>query len=319
MTNRRQNPTSILLLTATVAFLSTSLDLRAETVRDRLWIWGRPAGIYNNTHFRPLGLRSTVEPVDGAEQMGIKNTTFIATEDLKPLEEYFRPFERLDRVYWSLVAAGGGTSQAARDAAFALAENHKNIVGFILDDFFHEPSVGNAADPGPNRDFQASLTPAELRVIRERPVRGARLPLMSVIYTGQVKPGARAHLAEVDQICLWTWRPQDLENLAANFAALEELAPDKELFLGCYMFDFHKNKPLPVPLMERQVALAHEWLQSGRIAGIIFLSTGTVGAGLEAVEWTRQWIHTHGDDPLPAVARPNRPVSPRASQGTPTD
>ena len=78
---------------------------------------------------------------------------------------------------------------------------------------------------------------------------------MSVIYTAQVKPGARAHLAEVDQICLWTWRPEDLKNLEANFAALEKLAPEKELLLGCYMFDFHRNKPLPVALMEKQVAL----------------------------------------------------------------
>ena len=226
MTSKKQSPTTILLVSATVALLWVSLDLRAETVRDRLWIWGRPAGIYNNTHFRPLGLRSTVEPVNGAEQMGIRNVTFIATENLKPLEEYYRPFERLDRVYWSLVAAGGGTSRAAREAAFALAEKHKNIVGFILDDFFHEPNAGNAADPGPDRAFRASLTPAELRAIRERPVRGARVPLMSVIYTAQVKPGARAHLAEVDQICLWTWRPEDLKNLEANFAALEKLAPE---------------------------------------------------------------------------------------------
>jgi len=309
MTSKNQSPTTILFVSATVALFCVSVDLRAETVRERLWIWGRPAGIYNNTHFRPLGLRSTVEPVNGAEQMGIRNVTFIATENLKPLEEYYRPFERLDRVYWSLVAAGGGTSRAAREAAFALAEKHKNIVGFILDDFFHEPNAGNAADPGPDRAFRASLTPAELRAIRQRPVRGARVPLMSVIYTAQVKPGARAHLAEVDQICLWTWRPEDLQNLEANFAALEKLAPEKELFLGCYMFDFHRNKPLPVALMEKQVTLGREWLSSGRIAGIIFLSTGTVGAGLEAVDWTRQWIHTHGDDPLPAAAKPATAVS----------
>ncbi|NLX98087.1 MAG: hypothetical protein GXY83_18145 [Rhodopirellula sp.] len=299
---KRHNLTSILTLTAVGVFCCAAFNLRAETVRDRLWIWGRPAGIYNNTHFRAAGLRSTVEPVDAAEQMGIRNMTFIATENLGPLEEYYRPFERLDRVYWSLVAAGGGTTQAAREAAFTLAEKHRNIVGFILDDFFHEPSVGNAADPGPDRAFRASLTPAELRAIREQPVRGARVPLMSVIYTAQVKAGARAHLAQVDQICLWTWRPEDLKNLEANFKALEELASDKDLFLGCYMFDFHQNKPLPVSLMQKQVDLGHQLLTSGRIAGIIFLSTGTVGAGLETVDWTREWIRTHGDQTLPTAA-----------------
>ena len=299
---KRQDLTALLILAVTGALCGASGNLRAETVRDRLWIWGRPAGIYNETHFRPLGLRSTVEPVAGAEEMGIKNMTFIATENLGPLEEYYRPFERLDRVYWSLVAAGGGTSQAAREAAYALAEKHENVVGLILDDFFHEPSGGNAADPGKDGPFKASLTPDELRTIRHRPVRGARVPLMCVVYTAQVKPGARAHLEEVDQICLWTWRPHDLKNLQANFTALERLAPDKQLFLGCYMFNFSLNKPLPVPLMQKQVELGYQWLRSGRIQGIIFLSTGTVGAGLEAVDWTRQWIRAHGDEPLPAAA-----------------
>jgi hypothetical protein len=301
--NNRRNLTAILILAGAAAFCMTPFSLRAETVRDRLWIWGRPAGIYNNTHFRATGLRSTVEPVEGARLMGIRNMTYISVNTLKaPYDEYYRPFEKLDRVYWSLVAAGGGTTQSAREAAFALAEGHKNVVGFILDDFFHEPSSGDAPATAPSRPYKAPLTPAELRAIRTRPVRGGTVPLMAVIYTGQVSPGARAHVAEVDQLSLWTWRPADLKNLESNFAALERLAPDKQLWLGCYMFDFHKNKPLPVALMQEQVALGYQWLKSGRIAGIIFLSTGTVDVGLEAVDWTRDWIRAHGDEPLPSAA-----------------
>lgn len=300
---RRGIPLPVLAMAG--LFCGASLGA-ADTVGDRLWIWGRPAGIYNNTHFRAMGFRSTVEPVDGAEQMGIANTIFIATDDLGSLDEYYRPFRRLSRVYWSLVAAGGGTSQSARESAFALAEKNENVVGFILDDFFHEPSVGNAAYPGPGGAMKAALTPEELRVLRQRSVRGVHLPLMAVIYTGQVKSGARAHLAEVDQVSLWTWRPVDLAHLEANFAALEQLSPDKRLFLGCYMFDFHKNKPLPVSLMQKQVEIGHGWLVSGRIQGMIFLSTGTVGAGLEAVDWTRQWIRTHANQPLATAPKADR-------------
>jgi len=123
---------------------------------------------------------------------------------------------------------------------------------------------------------------------------------MAVIYTRQVKPRARAHIAEVDELCLWTWRPADLENLEANFQALEKLAPDKPLYLGCYMYDFHECKPLPVTLMQRQVRLGSKWLKEGRIAGMIFLATPNVDVGLEAVDWTRQWIRENGDSPLPA-------------------
>ena len=122
---------------------------------------------------------------------------------------------------------------------------------------------------------------------------------MSVIYTRQIKDRAKAHLAEVDQICMWTWRPTDLKNLEANFVALERLAPEKQLFLGCYTYSFHESKPLPVKLMRRQVEQGYEWLKAGRIEGIIFLATANVDVGLEAVDWTREWIQANGDQALP--------------------
>lgn len=300
---RRQSLKSVILVATAIVFLPWGAsDLSAETVRDRLWIWGRPAGMYNQTHFLKTELRSTIEPVAGAQQMGIPNVIFISADQIKPpYDSYYRPFEKLDRVYWSLVAAAGVTSETTREAAFALAENHKNLTGFILDDFFHEPTVGSASD-GPAEPFRASLTPAQLRVLHERPVRGGKIPLMAVIYTGQVKPGARTHLAEVDQVSLWTWRPSELDNLVTNFEALERLVPGKPIFLGCYMFNFSLNKPLPVSLMQKQVEQAHQWLKEGRIAGIIFLSTATVDVGLEAVDWTREWIRAHGDEVLPTVS-----------------
>lgn len=307
---KQRSRRAILVLVAVVGFVWGGVpEASAQTVRDRLWIWGRPAGMYNQTHFRKSGLRSTVEPVDGAQRMGIPNVIFICADHIKPpFDTYYRPFEKLDRVYWSLVAASGVTSAPVREATFSLAENHRNLAGFILDDFFHEPTIGNASDTGPTQPFRASLTPAEVRTLHERQVRGGRLPLMAVVYTGQAKPGAKAHLAEVDQVSLWTWRPVDLAGLEANLAVLERLAPGKQVFLGCYMFDFNENKALPVPLMQKQVELGCQWLKSGRIAGIIFLSTAAVDVGLEAVDWTRQWIHTHGNEPLPmSAAKPGTP------------
>jgi hypothetical protein len=310
--NMRRQPflKTVILAATAIVFLPWGVsDLPAQTVRDRLWIWGRPAGMYNQSHFRKTELRSTIEPVEGAQQMGIPNVIFILADQIKPpYDSYYRPFEKLDRVYWSLVAASGVTSAPVREATFALAENHKNLAGFILDDFFHEPTVGSASDSGPAEPFRASLTPAQLRTLHERPVRGGKVPLMAVIYTGQVKPGARAHLAEVDQVSLWTWRPAELANLETNFAALERLVPGKPIFLGCYMFNFSKNEPLPVSLMQKQVEQGYQWLKAGRIAGIIFLSTATVDVGLEAVDWTREWIRAHGNESLPAL--PVKPATP---------
>ncbi len=276
---------------------------QGETIGDRLWIWGHPAGVYNESYLAPLAKKSTMEPVAAADWMGVRNMIFVRYNNLPkpPLDDYYRPFEKLDRVYWSLVAAGGATSQAERDEVYRLAGQQANLAGFILDDFFH----GHVSDPLDLRDppadaapFDASLTPEQLHMIRQRTVRGKRLPLMAVVYTGQISPRARRHLDEVDQVCLWTWRPADLEFLESNLAALERLIPGKSIFLGCYMFDFHARRPLPVPLMRRQTELAYRWVRQGRVEGIIFLATPNVDVGLEAVQWTRDWIARTADEPI---------------------
>jgi hypothetical protein len=439
----------LLALAAAAATCAAASPVEEETtVRQRLWIWGHPAGVYNESYLRPLNLTSSIEPVDAARRMGIVHMIFVRDRGTPapPFDDYYRPFLKLDRVYWSLVAAGGRTSQLERDAAFALAEKNENLVGFILDDFFPEPAQGNAADPipsarlwladnkpafpvtltvraprafkcdavelvqtdwitedyraktvaidlsadnetweqaaqgtlpdqpravlrlplpatrfaalrirfldtndrhgafsvglgglkllasgqaldfsewkasasstypgydvsvllaapdAPEPPFKTTLTPADLRALRERKVRGLNLPIMSVIYTRQIKERAKAHLAEVDQICMWTWRPADLKNLEANFIALEKLAPGKQLFLGCYMYDFHESKPLPMEQMRQQVEHGYRWLKAGRIEGIIFLATANVDVGLEAVDWTREWIRAHGDQVLRKAA-----------------
>ena len=96
----------------------------------------------------------------------------------------------------------------------------------------------------------------------------------------------------------WTWRPADLDRLPENLAALEKLIPGKPVLLGCYMYDFGQSKPLPVERMKMQVELGRHWLCKGRIAGMIFLATPNVDVGLEAVEWTRQWIGQVGEEEL---------------------
>ncbi|MBM4091213.1 MAG: hypothetical protein FJ276_17595 [Planctomycetes bacterium] len=281
---------------------------RGETVRDRLWIWGHPAGVYNASFIADLPKKSVLEPVAAADTMGLRNMIFVRYDGkpAPPFETYFTPFQKLDRVYWSLVGASGATSAEEREQVFRLAEAHENLCGFILDDFFHASATGPASDPeaeaahlkGSVAPFDASLSPQELRAIAERKVRGLKLPVMAVVYTGQISLRAKQHLAEVDQICLWTWRPDDLRHLEGNLTKLEKLALNKPVFLGCYMFDFADRRPLPVALMQRQTELGYTWLKDGRIEGLIFLATPNVDVDLEAVAWTRDWIARVGDELL---------------------
>ena len=414
------------------AVLAVAVAVQAQArepgrVRDRLWIWGHPAGVYNESYLAPLGKPSTIEPVAAADRMGIRNMIFVryGREPKPPFEEYYEPFKKLDRVYWSLVGAGGVTSEDERRHVIRLAQQNENIAGFILDDFFHArprmwlaanrppfpvtltirplaatscqsvelvqtdwpsgdyrsrevvvavssdgerftlvqtvemPNVAGASLPiplpkGPIRAiriqvcsthdtegalscglksvrffrdgqrvnlenwqaaasstypgfsaddvlregvrYSGSLSPEQLHAVGEQLYRGKKLPITAVVYVRQVSPWLKPYLAEVDQVSLWTWRPADLDRLAENLAALEKLIPGKPVLLGCYMYDFDQRKPLPVERMAMQVAVGYRWLREGRIAGMIFLATPNVDVGLEAVEWTREWIGEVGEE-----------------------
>jgi hypothetical protein len=407
---------------------------RQESVRDRLWIWGHPAGVYNNSYLKGVTRKSTIQPGAAAKYMGIRNMIFVRYEGQPqpPFEKYYRPFKKLDRVYWSLVGASGVTSGRERQQVYKLAEGNDNVAGFILDDFFHESATedrdlwlaeNNVAFPVtvtitapptlvpcdtlklvqsnwktgdyrsndfeielssngkdfkqvskgalpdraaasvtiaiPNQKFaalririlsthdtkgaiscglkaielysagtkqklegakvaasssysgfhavslvggvvpfRASLSPKQLQDLASRKVRGKKLPIMAVVYTGQISRRAKAHLDQVDQVCMWTWRPENLKQLETNLTALEKLVRDKPIFLGCYMYDFASGRPLQVEQMKWQTEFGYKWLRQGRVDGMIFLATPNVDVDLEAVEWTRKWIAKFGDEPL---------------------
>lgn len=136
---------------------------------------------------------------------------------------------------------------------------------------------------------QAPADPGE--IIRKR------LDLGVTLYTHQLEPRLVPHLELCNVISLWTWKSEDLKDLEANFAALKKLLPEKRLLLGCYLWDFGNQKPMPLERQEKQCELGLRWLLEGRIEGIIFLATNLADLNLEAVEWARAWIERVGGRP----------------------
>jgi len=153
------------------------------------------------------------------------------------------------------------------------------------------PEESTATRPAP-----ASLSVEQLRRVREQlVVGGRRLDLGVTLYTHQLDPRIVPHLELCDVISLWTWKSQDLAELEANFEKLKAMAPSKRIRLGCYMWDFGINKPMPLDRMRKQCELGLTWLRQGRIDGMIFLATNLCDLKLETVEWTRKWIAQVGD------------------------
>jgi len=274
-----------------------------ETVRDRLWMWAHEAGAYDNSYGLPRNGRIT--PVEGAHYMGVPNVVLVHYNGrpTPPYNQFAIPFKSLKRVNWSITGSGGATTEQEREKVFGLAAAMPFITGVFLDDFFRiaeAPAPNPNAQPPSQPEPVAALTLQQLSDIRNRlnNVNGRRLDLGVVAYTHQLEARILAHLAMCDVLSLWTWRFEDLEALEENMGKLERLAPGKRIRLGCYMWGFGTGKPIPLSLMEKQCQLGLQWLKNGRIDGMIFCATNICDLGLDAVEWTRQWIAREGGKPV---------------------
>lgn len=143
------------------------------------------------------------------------------------------------------------------------------------------------------------MSPEDLCALRDRTViNGKRLPIICGIYENQISPRIMPYLDQVDKVALWTWVAADLVDLENNFEKLEKLIAPKPVILGCYMYDYGGTRPISAEQMKYQCELGLQWLKDGRIDGIIFLASNICDQELDAVEWTRKWIESVGNDPL---------------------
>jgi hypothetical protein len=266
---------------------------RQSSVRDRLWLWGHDAGSHNDAWGLPGPSRIT--PVEAAFYLGIPNVIMVRYSGRPPLpfDQYAVPFRSLRRVVWSVVGANGRTGPKEREHVLALAARQPNITGVIMDDFF-----AGAFDEDQRRDL-AALSLGQLRQLRSQLRIGRRrLDLWAVLYESQLGKPLSDYLELLDTVSFWTWDSAKLCDLPSNFEKVEAVAPKRGKVLGCYLWDYGKKRPMPLDLMERQCQCGLEWLQAGRIEGVIFLASCICDLDLEAVEWTRGWIAKVGAKPL---------------------
>lgn len=260
-----------------------------DTVRDKFWIFTCVAGSDNDSLKKggfPNGSRMT--PAEGAFYLGVPNLLMIRWEGLpaQPYDPYTISFTPLKQVVWSIVGSGGQTEDDELGTVLDLAGRFPNITGIYMDDFF-------------TKDGSGRLSVDELKNVRTRlEVDGRRLDLWVVLYTKQLDLPVAPSLEQCDLISFWTWNADELEDLEQNLERLERLSPGRRISLGCYLWDFHNQRPVPLPLMEHQCTLGLKWLQEGRIDNMAFLPNTVCDLGLEVTDWTRNWIRQVGDTPL---------------------
>jgi hypothetical protein len=268
----------------------------SETLRDRFWLWGHEAGCYHRMPGNPWhlpGSFSRMTPAEGALYLGIPNVIMVrfGNQPQPPFRQHALPLLALKRFLWSIVGDSGSTdNDRAPDLGhvLALVPEFPNLTGAIMDDFFRR----DASRPG-------RYTPEQVAGFRQQLHAGSRpLDLYVVAYAHDLDFPIQAHLAAADAVTFWTWQAAHLQQLEANFARLEAMAPQTRKFLGLYMWDFGTGAPIPAEAMEHQCRLGLEWLRAGRVEGLIFLASCIADLDIPAVEYARRLIANAGDEPL---------------------
>lgn len=253
--------------------------------RECFWLWGHESGSHDEGWGLDRGSR--VSPVEAACYMGIHNIIMVryGADPLPLSPQYLVPFRALRRVVWSVVGAGGTHQHDELARVLEVPRRLPNMTGVMMDDFFRR-----------TQEDVGVLSVAELRSLRDRLSRADRpLDLWVVLYDHQLDLPVGPHLALCDKVTFWTWKAQQLEGLEEGFGRFERLVPDgRGKVLGCYMWDYGAKRPMPLELMQRQCELGLRWLEERRIEGMIFLASCICDLGLDAVEWTRQWIRQAG-------------------------
>lgn len=261
-------------------------------VKDRFWIWGHEAGSHNN-QYGIKGL-SRMTPVEAAFYLGVPNIIMVryADKPAPPYNQYAIALSPLKRVVWSIVGDEGCSDKENEIVLVQeVASRFPNICGVMMDDFFQRFTTKDGQK-------KAAFTPEQLADIQSQlTVSSRKLDLWVVLYDRQLDLPVGEYLKQCDVVTFWTWQAKEIENLEQNFERAEKLSPSCRKVLGCYMYDYGEGKPMPVSLMEKQCQLGLQWLRQGRIEGMIFLCSCICDLGLEAVEWTREWIQEVGEKP----------------------
>lgn len=290
----------VLLLAAAVCMPQRVLcqDAKAETVRDRLWLFS----FATNSDYVHTGRRSVMSAAEGNFYFGVPNILMVQSNEKEapygrfdlPFEPYTVALRPLKNVAWSLVGSGGFNKAEETAEVLAMAKRVPNFRGVMLDDFFI-----TSAKAGEKR---AQWTVEELADVRRKlDQTGKKLDIFVTFYVKQIDLPLKDYLDLIDVLMLWNMDSAGILNVEDDLLRLERAYPRKRKMLGCYLVDYPKKQGIPVDLMKHQCEVGLRWLQQGRIEGIVFMGNTVMDVGFESVEWTRAWIQQMGDTKLKAA------------------
>lgn len=264
--------------------------MEKTTLRDKLWLWGQSPDCHWETNNRyNLPGHSRMTAVEGCYYFDIPNICRVKMMG-KPEIPYDQDSEAMrpcKEVVWSLLGAGGEpvTEWGDLEEVVRQSKMYPNITGGVFDDFFLPHRISH-------------FTPEKLIEVKNKMCEdaGRHLDMWVVFYESKFDtPRIADYLNAFDVITFWTWCGSAIKDVKKNIDKIRELAPNKRIMAGCYMWNYGEACPLTIEQMQEQCDAYLEYIQKGYLDGIIVCSNCIADLNIEAVEWMRNWINEHKD------------------------
>ena len=250
-------------------------------LRDALWLWGTRVNTLQEYGFP----ESHMTIGQGIRDLEIERAMMAGF--LPPTEEEYRDVSHCTDLLWEMSFDDGFSFERPLAPIVALHEAHKTVKGVLLDDF---SSV----------EIAKGAQPDCLRMMRE--AMPDTMELWIVVYSMNLEiPNLSEYLKWVDGVSFWVWNARDLPDMAHHVQRCHEISGRKPMNLGLYFYDFGDGRPLTIEQMKHQTEVGTDLLNRGECSGLCFLASSVMDVGLETIDWTRNWIHTNGDLPVPTV------------------
>lgn len=247
-------------------------------LREKVWIWGHPEnslkGLYGLTK------ESDVTPVDGMKYLGAKNVFYV------PI---WRPCDRdIKSVELQENCLSFGWSKEPIDNIDDVIQRKKRFSSFkilIYDDFFRSDNEGNNA---------FSISKEEL-LANKKKLNDNGLELWVVFYERDKDIDISEYLDCFDGISFWFWNQPTEEQYQNTIKIFIEKTPNKKRLVGCYLYDFGREKACDPDRVEQELENDKKLVQEGLIDGFI-LHTNAVGKmDFEGYERCAKWMELNGD------------------------
>ena len=231
---------------------------------------------------------------EGAEYFGLKKVIFMYHHNNELAMEKLRPFEEVvcDITKWKGSASEYSGVQLHYDSKpRTLLEEAEKVALLSLT----YPNVKGAYFDGElGRMEHGGITPRHCasvsRALRETNP-NFKLKLWAVVFSDELDQkdwtGFRSHL---DVINLRIRSARDLPDLDRYVDRCREIFPDQAIVLGCSLWDYPTESPMPLDRLTFQWEQVLKYVASGKIDGYSIFATFLIDSAQQQAQWVRDFI-----------------------------